>query len=393
MKNNVSVQFPYEASIGLDAVDIDENKLTKAIDLFKKQYRKGDFPGGQIVIRHCGKLVYSEEIGIACGFNDGEKCDKVAVKRDTLFNIFSASKPILALAIAILEDRGLLDVNAPVADIFPEFARNNKDKITTLDVLTHQSGVFFPEIMDPNNSEQWGNQEKIREIIANAIPTFPRGTLAYQPTEYGFILSEIVSQLTGQSTRDFINSNIFKPAGLPIIDFESNDMKNGKISRSYWTGSKSFSIGEMNIASTYEDTYNSYQLLKTLIPGGLIDASRLAAFYEIFLRGGTAWDGTRIISAETLRKYTTHHISGLDKNVKFHLAYGRGIQVGKSLLPAIGGWFNTKPVFGHISNSAVGFGDYKKDLSVAIITNGAGGLKDVIMRFVPLTGKIRKAFR
>lgn len=66
--------------------------------------------------------------------------------------LFSAGKPLAAIAIAMLEDRGTLDVRAPIAQIFPEFAQHDKEKITTLDVLTHRSGMLMPEFAKKTQS-------------------------------------------------------------------------------------------------------------------------------------------------------------------------------------------------------------------------------------------------
>src|SRR5207253_1695025 len=67
----------------------------------------------------------------------------VPVTPKTRFVVFSAGKPLVALAIALLEERGLLDVHAPIAELLPEFRRGGKERITTLDVLTHRGGILM----------------------------------------------------------------------------------------------------------------------------------------------------------------------------------------------------------------------------------------------------------
>lgn len=117
----------------------------RVAEVFRGQQAKGRFPGGQLVIRHKGREVLSVAVGVARGFRETEGVAPIAVTAQTRFSVFSASKAVVALAVAMLEDRGVLDVAAPVAQYVPDFAANGKGELTVLDVLTHRAGVFTPE--------------------------------------------------------------------------------------------------------------------------------------------------------------------------------------------------------------------------------------------------------
>ncbi|NIN09890.1 MAG: serine hydrolase, partial [Gemmatimonadales bacterium] len=64
----------------------------------------------------------------------------------TPFQVMSASKPVVAFSVAVLEDRGHLDVDRSVSHYIPQFKREGKGEITVLDVLTHRSGVLVPRL-------------------------------------------------------------------------------------------------------------------------------------------------------------------------------------------------------------------------------------------------------
>jgi len=77
----------------------------------------------------------------------------------TLFPANSCGKPIAALAIAILEERGLLNINQRINEFIPAFKNYGKDQITILQVLTHQAGLVLPGLQALY--EEWDDAEKI----------------------------------------------------------------------------------------------------------------------------------------------------------------------------------------------------------------------------------------
>ncbi len=113
--------------------------------VFQGQLRRGAFRGGQLVVRKGGAEVLEVAVGVARG-EVSKGGQAVPVTAGTLFQVMSASKPVIAFAVAVLEDRGLIDVSQPVADSVPEFARAGKSRTTVLDVLTHRAGVQVPRL-------------------------------------------------------------------------------------------------------------------------------------------------------------------------------------------------------------------------------------------------------
>lgn len=360
------------------------NKLAQVIDLFKHQQNIGDFLGGQMVVRYEQEVVVNENIG----FLHAHPISQIPVQQNTLFPVYSVGKPIPAIAIALLEDRALLDIEAPIADLLPEFAVHGKALITTLDVLTHCAGILIPSAYTllPEKRMTWNT-------IVEAKPLYPRGTFAYMPLEYGIILSKIVEKISGKTFDDFIARELAKPLGLPALQFGLQDRKSQSIAHSFWLGHKSIKIYGTQIADNIEDSINAKNCFESKNPAYnlITDASSLASFYEFLIRKGVTIAGKRLISEQTVEKYTMPAISGWNKTLKLPLTMGRGFTLG-SRLPSAYGWWNSQACFGHGGLfSSLAFGDHRKHLAVAIVTNGNRSVYDFYRRFIPLAHGIRRA--
>ena len=118
--------FPREQLTAPESVNIDGRRLAKVVDRFRTQQSSGLFPGGQLALRRNGKLVVNEACGISRGLRPGEEATPIEVDSRTPFPVLSAGKPLAAIAVAMLEDRGALDVEAPVSTIIPGFAAHGK---------------------------------------------------------------------------------------------------------------------------------------------------------------------------------------------------------------------------------------------------------------------------
>jgi CubicO group peptidase (beta-lactamase class C family) len=369
---------------------MDAGELARVAEIFRSQQRSGSFPGGQLVARRDGKLILQEAIGIARGFRQAEPGPPVQVAPHTPFPVLSAGKPLAAIVIAMLEEQGVLDVEAPIADIFPEFARHGKERITTLDVLTHRSGVLMPDFV--KNMQQWGDREAIQKALIGTVPTYPRGTLAYHPHEYGWILCEIIMRVDGRSLPDFFDEEIATPLQLPALRYGLTNRDIYSLAFSYWLGEDKVLVAGMNVAKDFEGQ-NTEQFFNARNPATSLvsDAASLAAFYDFLLSGGKTPVGEQLISEKTIRLYTSRHVLSWDRSLRMLLAVGRGFVVG-TRFPSSFGWWNTNKCFGHAGGfSSLAFGDYDTKISVAIVTNGNRGTMDLARRMLPFAHRLRKA--
>jgi len=384
--------FPYENAVDPASVNMDASKLASVVEKFRQQQSAGAFPGGQLVVRRNGKLVLNEVVGIARGYRDSEAASSVPVVPKTPFPCHSCGKPLAAIVIAMLEDHGKLDINAPISEIFPEFGHNGKKAITTLDVLTHRSGVLMPQLA--SKMELWSNRDAMIKEMADIAPTYPRGTLAYGPGEFGWILSEVVQRIDGRSLTEYFTEEIAAPLHLPALQFGLAGRDLDSLAHQYWLGKDKVMMAGFNAAYKFEEKTNAKLYFDSLNPAFTLisDAASLAAFYDFILTGGRTSSGEQLISEQMLRQYTARHVFGWDRSLNTFLTVGRGFLLG-SLTPSFYGWWNTKQCFGHSGVfSCLAFGDYETNMSVAVFTNGNRGVGDFMKRFIPLSHGIRKAY-
>jgi len=384
--------YPYGHLVSPESANMDERRLAKIVDKFEKQQSSGAFPGGQLVVRRFGKIIVNESLGIACGFREQEAGAPMQVQEHTPFPVLSAGKPLAAICIALLEDRGVLDVNAPIVQIFPEFGKHGKDQITTLDVLTHRSGILMPDFV--SKPHLWGNREAVQNALIETVPAYPRRTLAYHPYEYGWVLNEIVLRVDGRSLPDFFLDEFAVPLQLPSLRYGLAGRNPDEVGFLYWLGGKNVNVAGINVAEDFE-MQNSEEFLEAKNPATSLvcDASNLAAFYEFLVNGGRTPAGQLLVSEKTLKKYTTVQVSAWDRSLGTFMSLGRGFAVGSLFLSNFG-WWNTGQCFGHGGGfSSLAFGDYHTGISAAIITNGNRSMGDFIKRFVPLADGLRKACR
>ena len=385
------MSFPFETIVEPETVEMSSEKLERVVERFKQQHANGDFPGGQLAVRRKGKVVVNEAIGVARGFRSDESNPVLEASPETPFPVYSTGKPLAGVAVAILEDKGLLDINAPIAEMFPEFANNGKNEITTLDVLTHRSGILLPHLT--GRFDIWQDKEKIQRELINAVPVYKRGTLAYQPGEFGWILSEIVARIDGRELADYIEQEIVSPLQLDGLKFGLKEQAYESIAHSYWQGKDKVMVAGFNVADNYEGLSNDPKFFNSRNPSFTLiaNAASLAAFYEFLVNGGIIRDGQRLISERILKEYTTRQSFGWDKSVKTFLALGKGFMTG-TLTPSPYGWWDTGQCFGHAGVfSCLAFGDYDTEISAAIITNGNRGLGDFLKRFIPIAHGCRSA--
>jgi CubicO group peptidase (beta-lactamase class C family) len=381
--------FPYEDPVGPETVGIDERQLKKVLERFRRQQASGLFPGGQLALRRKGKLVLNEAYGIARGLRPGEGIAPLEVKPHTPFSVLSAGKPLAAVAVALLEDRGVLDAETPVAEVIPGFEAHGKGEITILDVLTHRAGILLPELVE--DRQLWEDREAVLRSLVEARPAYKRGTFAYMPYEYGWILAEIIFRLDGRAVADFTREELFEPLGLPDLSFGLGVRDIDSLAFSYWFGKDKLMVAGIDVAADFEGRNNSASQFNSENPAVSLvaNAASLAAFYEFLLARGVTRSGKRLISEKTLETYTTRNFVGWERSAKAFCAVGRGFMLG-ARFPTIYGWWGSSGCFGHPGGfSSLAFGDRDTGIAVAIVTNGNRGFTDIARRFMPLAQGLR----
>ncbi|MFI7319691.1 serine hydrolase domain-containing protein [Streptomyces venezuelae] len=136
-------------------------------------------------------------------------------ERDTLVNVYSTTKGMTALCAHLLVERGELDLDAPVARYWPEFAGAGKADIPVRWLLSHRAGLIAPgEPMAPGAVYDW---EKVTEALAATRPWWRPGTAqGYHAVTFGFLVGEVVRRITGVSLGTFLRTEVTGPLGADV---------------------------------------------------------------------------------------------------------------------------------------------------------------------------------
>jgi CubicO group peptidase (beta-lactamase class C family) len=131
---------------------------------------------------------------------------------DTLVNLWSSTKGWVALAMHMLADRGLLDLDAPVARYWPEFAQRGKGRVLVRQVLAHTAGLPAPSIRVPDEAlYDWAAM--IDALERSELFWEPGARLGYHAATFGWINGEILRRITGLSAGEFLRREIAGPLG------------------------------------------------------------------------------------------------------------------------------------------------------------------------------------
>lgn len=286
---------------------------------------------------------------------------------DSLFWLFSASKPLVALAVHLLAERGQLSLDEPVASYWPEFGQRGKQAITIRHVLQHRGGLPVARSMaaDALSMADW--EASIR-AIETAKPSLPPGEgPAYHILTFGFILGELVQRLSGVPLAEFVQTSFLGRLrlddsflGLPDEQWHRHVPVRGR-DPGRW-------ISQLVI--------NRPVTRRAVIPAAGLSATArdVARLYQALLGGGSI-DGVRVISPETLAVATTPSSDGeLDRFLKLPVRWAAGFQLGgeRGVLGGSGamGGLASKQTFGHNGSYAcLAWADPQRELVMAYLTN------------------------
>lgn len=369
---------------------MDPQRVSRVIEKFRRQPAAGAFPGGQLVVRRRGVLAIDEAVGVARGFREEEGEPRVDFTPDLRSCVFSAGKPLVGIAIAALEERGVIDVERTVASYWPEFASAGKQDITVRDVLLHRSGLYLRDI--ERDWRRFGDWDFVMTRIAQAAPSFARGTLAYQPMGFGWILGELVRRVTSKRIEVFLQEEVLAPAGLDDLRLGVPEAEVPALARSYWVDKKPPQLGG-EVMVGFEEAQNSVEQLTAVLPGaGTVGTARsLARFYAWLLEGTPTKAGPPLIRETILARYITPQTRGKDRTVGFPLVLGRGFGLGW-FWPHPYGWSRTGACFGHAGNfSTVAWADPTTGCAIAVVTNGNRAPVKLVTRFAGIGSGLRAA--
>ena len=195
-------------SLGL-SVDVVEPGWEPVRDELLANLDSGMDRGAGVSVFHRGRCV----VDLMGGHRD--RNGEVPYGPDTLQVVFSTTKGITALAVAMCVERGLLDYAERVATYWPEFAAHGKQDITVAQLLSHRGGLYTVD--GPITLEEALHWDTVTSRLAATAPLFPPGsTHGYHALTYGWLAGEIVRRATGQGLGEFVQEHIVQPLGVEL---------------------------------------------------------------------------------------------------------------------------------------------------------------------------------
>jgi len=176
---------------------------------FEKNFRERGELGAACTIYHRGEPV----VDLWGGWRDAEST--LPWEEDTLVCVFSTTKGMAAITLALAHSRGLLDFDSPVAAYWPEFAQAGKERITVRQLLAHQAGL--PAIDVPLDLATINDPDALADAIARQKPAWEPGTKhGYHGVSLGWYQSELIRRIDPKKRRlgKFFQDEIAGPLGL-----------------------------------------------------------------------------------------------------------------------------------------------------------------------------------
>lgn len=330
---------------------------------------------------HLGGQAHVAHRGRSADLIAGERQPGQAMTVDTLNVWLSSTKPVAAVALAILWERGALDLDDPIARFVPEFAAEGKGAITLRHALTHTGGFRMLDVGWPNAS--W--EEIVAKICAaRPEPRWPLGDKAgYHIASSWFVLGEVARRIDGRDFSRFVRQELFEPLGM--LDSWIGmppDRFVGYGERIGWMWSTE---GETPMARGW---HREPHVVGCSPGGNGIGPMRdLARFYAMLLARG-ALDGRRVLTPQTVEALTAPQRVGLvDVTFRHKIDWGLGFIVN-SLHYGVESWpygygiHASRRTFGHSGRqSSTAFADPDADLVVALFVNGNPGDEPHTARF------------
>ncbi|MFM8601324.1 MAG: serine hydrolase domain-containing protein [Actinomycetota bacterium] len=167
----------------------------------------GQDRGAGVAVVHRGRLV----VDVMGGHRD--RNGEVPYGPDALQVVFSTTKGVTALAVAMCVERGLLAYDERVAAYWPEFAAHGKGDITVAELLGHRAGLYTVD--GPVSLEEALDWDTVTSRLAATAPHFePGSTHGYHALTYGWLAGELVRRASGLSIGEFVQRNISGPLGV-----------------------------------------------------------------------------------------------------------------------------------------------------------------------------------
>ena len=342
-------------------------------DLVREEFTRNFAERGEVGAGVCvmveGRLV----VDLVGGWTDDSR--RQAWQPDTLVDFYSVGKALVALLALRLVDQGLIDLDDPIASVWPEFAVGGKSGATLRHALCHRAGV--PAIREPLTNDDLWQWDRMAGALAVTEPWWEPGTRhAYHTNTYGHLIGEIVRRVSGETCGELLRGLVaplgadvwfgLPPAaqtrcadvvwagsgGAQAVDFDALSGDELMTMLSYFNPAGYSSMGVVNTES-----WRSAEIPST---NGHGTARGIALIYTALLQPG------RLLSADLLAEAVSPQSTGFCPVLGEDVTFGLGFTPTTSRRP-----FGPNPgSFGHFgTGGALGFADPQSGIAFGYVMN------------------------
>lgn len=335
-------------SIPPNGTGLSTERLDRITSVMNDHVAKGHFAGAIGLIARRGKVGYFETYG------SQDKEANVPMRKDTIFRMYSMTKPFTGVAVMILYEEGKFALSDPVSKFLPELgnmkvavvetdSKSGKKirytvpaqrEITILDLLRHTSGIDYLGPEDENGKriyERLGTNS-VDQTIGEMVKKIGQAPLIHQPGtmwEYGLsmdVLARLVEVVSGQPYDKFLEQRIFKPLGMNDTGYYVPPDKQGRFAKLYAPAEG------MTVKLNTTPAQTSYLKPAINFGGGsqsVSTASDYLRFCQMLLNGGEL-DGVRILSRKTVELMTSDSLGDMPRAPLLQPGYGFGFTMAVS---------------------------------------------------------------
>ncbi len=315
------------------------DRTQRLMDALKREVDSGRLPGAVALIARHGQIGLLEAVGVQ------DPATGAPMRTDSIFRIYSMTKPVVSVAIMMLVERGQLLISDPVSRWLPEYAHPQvataqglvpaQQAATVQDLLRHTAGLTYEflgdsEVQQQYNQHKLASRERNNEEFSHTLASIP---LMFQPgsvwaySRATDVLGRLIEVVTGQSLGDFLHAEIFEPLGMTDTGF--------------WVLPEE----EHRIAEPFAHDPDGGIPMKVIEPrqvpalesggGGLMSTALDYARFLQCLRNKGELNGVRLLSPHTVDYMTSDHLGNIPADGTL-LPPGHGFGLGFAVRTHLG---------------------------------------------------------
>ena len=355
-------------------------RFARVKDAFAENFAARNEYGAALAVTIDGRGV----IDIWAGHTDKERTRPWT--RDTIVNVFSTTKGMLAMCAHRLVDQGELDLDAPVVKYWPEFGQAGKERITVRQLLNHRAGL--PAIHAPLPDDAIYDWNRMAAALAADEPWWTPGAChGYHAITIGWLAGEVIRRIAGKSVGAFFRDEIAGPLGIDChiglaaredarcatmlaspppppgavnLFKYSQEHPDSVTARAFNNPATPMKLGVVN--------GRAWRGAEIPAANGHTNARALSRLYGALARGGEV-DGVRVLSPEAIQRASTEESFGHDEVLLITTRFSTGFMLTKPDDP-----FGPSPrAFGHPgAGGSLGFADPDAKIGFGYVMNKMG---------------------